>query len=58
MTNRYTVYARWANEVVEEIDVDASSENEAITLATKELKDHYIPGYTIIRCEQRIGLYF
>ncbi|MEG2887298.1 MAG: hypothetical protein RR853_09255, partial [Aurantimicrobium sp.] len=56
--NRYTVYVRWVelNEM-EEIDVDASNSEEALSLAKAELDADYLPGYEIVAWNRREGLY-
>ncbi|QDF15787.1 hypothetical protein SEA_FINNY_59 [Microbacterium phage Finny] len=57
----FTVFASWytgVDKVIEELDVEASTKDEAIAKAEAELKADYLPGYTIIHCEQRFGLFF
>lgn len=58
--NTFTVFASWFtgdDKVIEEVDVQASSEAEAIAKAKVELDEGYLPGYTIIRAEKRFGLF-
>lgn len=55
----YTIFARWdyndgGPADVEELDVKAESEREAIAIATKELNEGYQPGWKIARVVKRI----
>lgn len=57
--NRYTTYIKWPElGEFEEIDVDAPSEAEARRMALEELEANYTPGYEILACERRVGMYF
>jgi hypothetical protein len=56
--NRYTAYARFEHGDIEEIDVDAASEEEARSKAQTELERDYLPGGQIVRVVERVGLYF
>lgn len=57
--NRYTAYIKWPElGEFEEIDVDALNEAEARRMVLEELQADYLPGYQIIACERRVGMYF
>ncbi|WP_136053593.1 hypothetical protein [Microbacterium sp. K5D] len=57
----FTGYVRFGNpgypDIIEEIDVVATSPEEAREAIQKELDDDYEPGGTIAHIEQRFGLY-
>ena len=58
----YTGYVRFPNpgqpdSIIEEVDVVATSTEEARELIQQQLDDDYEPEGIIIRIEQRFGLY-
>ena len=61
MTNdTYTAYARFESHgevIIEEIDVEARDEREALEKASAELARDYIPGGEIVKVEKRFGIF-
>jgi len=56
--DRWTVFARWPDGTVEEVDVDANDSTHACALAAAELADGHDPGWTIVRVVgPRVGWY-
>jgi hypothetical protein len=57
----YTIYATYykgtADEVTEEVDVQAESHEKAYEAAKAELDENYLPGYSIERVIRRTGLF-
>lgn len=69
--NTYTIFAKWPNDeegikshpgavyaVIEEIDIVASSADEARAGAIKDLTEGYMPGWEIIEVRQQQGLFW
>jgi len=56
--DRYTVFAKWPNGSIEEVDVDAEDEVRARELAKVELTRDYNPGWKIVKVDgPRVGWY-
>lgn len=55
---RYTVFAEFQDCGIEEVDVDADSSQSARKLATLMYEIGYQPGWTIVKVEERFGLYW
>lgn len=55
---RFTVFAKWPEQGIEEIDIDARSKDFAMILAMETLRKFYSRGWEIVGVERRTGLYF
>jgi hypothetical protein len=54
---RYTAFAEFTGDTIEEIDLDATSAADAEALARELLERDYQPGGEIVAVEERVGLY-